>query len=148
MLGFKEFNPVEYRPGEDDQVNHNAIKRKRQDEALSIAQRRARSRMLKRIRNKLKIGRKRAMMRTANPQVLKKRANKQARNLIFKKLTKGKTRSELPPARRAEIEKRLDKMKGRIQKIAMRILPKVRKMEIARKKGQKVATDKRQAAGA
>ena len=148
MLGFKEFNPVEYRPGEDDQVNHNAIKRKRQDEALSIAQRRARSRMLKRIRNKLKIGRKRAMMRTANPQVLKKRANKQARNLIFKKLTKGKTRSELPPARRQEIEKRLDKMKGRIQKIAMRILPKVRKMEIARKKGQKVATDKRQAAGA
>jgi hypothetical protein len=148
MLGFKEFNPVEYRPGEDDQVNHNAIKRKRQDEALSIAQRRARSRMLKRIRNKLKIGRKRAMMRTANPQVLKKRANKQARNLIFKKLTKGKTRSELPPARRAEIEKRLDKMKGRIQKIAMRILPKVRKMEIARKKGQKVATDKKQAAGA
>ena len=148
MLGFKEFNPVDYRPGEDDQVNHNAIKRKRQDEALSIAQRRARSRMLKRIRNKLKIGRKRAMMRTANPQVLKKRANKQARNLIFKKLTKGKTRSELPPARRAEIEKRLDKMKGRIQKIAMRILPKVRKMEIARKKGQKVATDKRQAAGA
>jgi hypothetical protein len=104
--------------------------------------------MLKRIRNKLKIGRKRAMMRTANPQVLKKRANKQARNLIFKKLTKGKTRSELPPARRAEIEKRLDKMKGRIQKIAMRILPKVRKMEIARKKGQKVATDKKQAAGA
>ena len=148
MLGFKEFNPVDYRPGEDDQVNHNAIKRKRQDEALSIAQRRARSRMLKRIRNKLKIGRKRAMMRTANPKVLKKRANKQARNLIFKKLTKGKTRSELPPARRAEIEKRLDKMKGRIQKIAMRILPKVRKMEIARKKGQKVATDKRQAAGA
>ena len=148
MLGFKEFNPVDYRPGEDDQVNHNAIKRKRQDEALSIAQRRARSRMLKRIRNKLKIGRKRAMMRTANPQVLKKRANKQARNLIFKKLSKGKSRSQLPPARRAEIEKRLDKMKGRIQKIAMRILPKVRKMEIARKKGQKVATDKRQAAGA
>ena len=148
MLGFKEFNPAEYRPGEDDQVNHNAIKRKRQDEALSMQQRRARSRLMKRIRAKLKMGRKRASRRTANIGVLKKRSNKQARNLIFKKLSKGKSRSELAPARRQEIEKRLDKMKGRIQKIAMRILPKVRKMEIQRKQGKKVGTDKKVAAGA
>ena len=148
MLGFKEFNPAEYRPGEDDQVNHNAIKRKRQDEALSMQQRRARSRLMKRIRAKLKMGRKRASRRTANIGVLKKRSNKQARNLIFKKLSKGKSRSELAPARRQEIEKRLDKMKGRIQKIAMRILPKVRKMEMQRKQGKKVGTDKKVAAGA
>ena len=57
MLGFKEFNPVEYRPGEDDQVNHNAIKRKRQDEALSMQQRRARARLMKRIQAKVKMGR-------------------------------------------------------------------------------------------
>lgn len=148
MLGFKEFNPAEYKPGEDDQVNHNAIKRKRQDEALSMQQRRARSRLMKRIRAKLKIGRKRASKRTANIGVLKKRSNKQARNLIFKKLSKGKSRSELAPARRQEIEKRLDRMKGRISKIAMRILPKVRKMEIQRKQGKKVGTDKKAAAGA
>jgi len=148
MLGFKEFNPAEYKPGEDDQVNHNAIKRKRQDEALSMQQRRARSRLMKRIRAKLKMGRKRASRRTANIGVLKKRSNKQARNLIFKKLSKGKSRSELAPARRQEIEKRLDKMKGRIQKIAMRILPKVRKMEMQRKQGKKVGTDKKVAAGA
>jgi len=148
MLGFKEFNPAEYKPGEDDQVNHNAIKRKRQDEALSMQQRRARSRLMKRIRAKLKMGRKRASRRTANIGVLKKRSNKQARNLIFKKLSKGKSRSELAPARRQEIEKRLDRMKGRISKIAMRILPKVRKMEIQRKQGKKVGTDKKVAAGA
>jgi len=148
MLGFKDFNPVDYRPGEDDQVNHNAIKRRRQDEALSLAQRRARSRMLKRIKAKIAIGRKKAARRTASMQVLEKRANKQARNLIFKKLAKGKSRNDLPPARRMEIEKRLDKMKGRIQKIAQRILPKVRKMEMQRKQGKKVATDKKAAAGA
>jgi len=148
MLGFKEFNPAEYKPGEDDQVNHNAIKRKRQDEALSMQQRRARSRLMKRIQAKVKMGRKRAARRTANIGVLKKRSNKQARNLIFKKLSKGKSRSELAPARRQEIEKRLDRMKGRISKIAMRILPKVRKMEIQRKQGKKVGTDKKVAAGA
>lgn len=148
MLGFKEFNPAEYRPGEDDQVNHNAIKRKKQDEALSFAQRRARSRLMKRIQAKVKRGRMKAKMRTAAPAVLKKRAAKQARNLIFRKLSKGKSRSELAPARRAEIEKRLDKMKGRIQKIALRIIPKVRKMELARKQGKKATTDKKAAAGA
>ena len=46
-LGFKDFMNVRYRPGEDDQVNLNAKKRKRGDteheavetEALSIATR-------------------------------------------------------------------------------------------------------------
>ena len=67
--------------------------------------------------------------------------------MIFKKLSKGKSRSELPPARRQEIEKRLERMKGRIQKIALRIVPKVRAMEKKRKQGQKTS-NKKYAAGA
>ena len=38
-------------------------------------------------------------------------------------------------ARRADIEKRLDKMKPKIDKLARKMLPKIRKAEIEKKKG-------------
>ena len=56
---------------------------------------------------------------------LKKRANKQARELLLKKLTKGKGKGDLSFARRQELEKKLDKKKAVIQKIAKKLLPKV-----------------------
>jgi len=147
-VSFKDFNPVNYKPGEDEIIQRQAKKRKLdiptgntgeglENEALSLAQRRKRSILIKRMKARIAIGRKKAARRMASVDVLKRRAQKQARNLIFKKLTKGKPRAEVSPQRRAEIEKRLDKMKGRISKIAQRILPKVRKMEIARKRGEK-----------
>jgi tRNA(Ser,Leu) C12 N-acetylase TAN1 len=69
--------------------------------------------------------------------VLKKRAMKQARTTIAKKLTKGVDKSELSMARKASIEKRLDKIKPKIAKLAKKLLPKVRKQELARKRGKK-----------
>jgi hypothetical protein len=74
------------------------------------------------------------MMKTATNSKLKNRAKKQSRMQYFKKLSKGKTPSELPLARRAEIEKRLDKLKTRIDRTATKILPQVRKMEKDRKR--------------
>ena len=176
-IGFKEFNPAEYMPGQDPHVNYRAIKRKKADqehegfvsaaqrkavwatkadggkghpdnkkkakkesvevdEALTLQQRRKRSILMKRLKGRIAIGRKRAMKRTASLDVLKKRANKAARNLIFKKISKGKPKSEVSPQRRAEIEKRLDKIKPRIQKIAMRLVPKLRKAEQLRRQGK------------
>lgn len=103
------------------------------DEALSLAQRRALSRRMKLKRKKIEVGRKRAMARAADPARLKKRADKAARNAIFKKLAKGKSRSELPPQRRAEIEKRMAKMGSRITRLATKLLPQVRKMDKERR---------------
>ena len=147
-MSFKDFLPVDYVPGEDDQIKLNAVKRKKhiptgntgeevENEALSLAQRRKKSIQMKRLKARIAIGRKKAARRMASMPTLKNRAQKQARNLIFKKLSKGKPRSEVSPQRRAEIEKRLNKLKGRIGMIAKRILPKVRKMEVDRKKGKK-----------
>jgi hypothetical protein len=67
---------------------------------------------------------------------LKTRAKKQARNMLAKKLTKGVGKADLNMARRMEIEKRLDKMKPKIDKLAKKLLPKVRKQELARKRGK------------
>lgn len=136
-LGFKDFVSVDYTQDGDDQVAYNAKKRKKHDEALDMTQRLARKRSFKKNKAKIALGRKRAAKRTATMDVLKKRAQKQARTLVMKKLTKGIPKDELSLPRRQEIEKRLDKMKPKIDKIAKRLIPQVRKKEMERKKGPK-----------
>ena len=133
-VGFKDYMTVDYRPGEDDQIKYNAQKRKRADveeentdEALSLAARRKRSRDMRKNKNKLKVARSRAMKRVANPERIKKRARKQAINMIYKKLTKGMSRSDLTAAKKAELEKRINKMKPRVNRLTRKILPQVRK---------------------
>jgi hypothetical protein len=107
------------------------------NEALTLQQRMKLARSLKKNKAKIAMGRKRAARKIASMDVLKKRAMKQARTTIAKKLTKGVDKSELSMARKASIEKRLDKIKPKIAKLAKKLLPKVRKQELARKRGKK-----------
>lgn len=103
------------------------------DEALSMAQRRAKGRVMKRIKAKLALGRKKQAKKPADAGRLKKRADKQARSQLFTKFAAGKSKDDLPVARKAEIEKRLDKAKPRIQKMARKLLPKLRKLDKERR---------------
>ena len=96
------------------------------DEALSMQSRMKRSRDMRKNKNKLAIARKRMSKRVANPERIKKRARKQARDMIYKKLTKGIPRSDLTPAKKRELEKRIDKMKPRVNRLTRKIMPKVR----------------------
>ena len=107
------------------------------DEALTLQQRMKRSRLMKRLKTRIKIGRDRARRKMANKKTLEKRAMRQARAAIAKKLTRGIPKAELTFARKQEIEKRLDKpaLKNRIKRIAKRIFKDVRKKEVQRKKG-------------
>jgi len=148
-LGFKDFLNVDYAPGEPDQVKINAKKRKKDiptgntneevSEALTIQQRLKKSRQMKKYKSRIAIGRKKAERRFADQGRLKKRARKQARNMLAKKLAKGNY-SDLSYSRKQEIEKRLDKMKSRIDRVAKKLLPKMRKLEMQRKSGNKKAT--------
>ena len=144
LLRFKDLYMAEYRPGEDELTNYRAYKRKRhmyEDqetvEALTLQQRMAKSRQLKRMKAKIKIGRDRAKRKMADTKKLRSRARKQARTFILKKLTKGKDKSELSFARRAELEKRMaaPAVKKRIDMFAKRMFKDVRKKEVERKKG-------------
>ena len=103
-------------------------------EALTMQQRLARARSLKKNKAKIAIGRKKAARKIADMETLKKRARKQARNLLLKKITKDIPKGELSFARRQSIEKQLDKKKAVVDKIAKKLLPKVRKAEIEKKK--------------
>lgn len=121
-LRFKELNSVD--------TNEEVTQ-----EALTVQQRMAKSRQMKKLAPKIAIGRARAARKMANMDTLKKRARKAARNIILKKLTKDIPKDELSMSRRQDIEKRLDKMKPKIDKLAQKVLPQVRKKELERKKG-------------
>jgi hypothetical protein len=112
------------------------------NEALSFTQRRAKARVMKRIKAKLKMGQRKAKARTADLPRLKKRAKKQALNTLFKKFSKGKSRADIAPARRAEIEKRIKKMGSKVDRIAKKLLPQVRSAEKERKRNQSNANSK------
>lgn len=152
-IGFKDFM-VTYDPGRDEYLQYRAQKRRRNiiggtiggpvsesveevDEALTPSQRRARGRLFKKYKAKIKLGQERARRKVASPEVLKKRARKAARNLILKKLTKGMSKDELTYARRQEFEKRLETpaMKKKIDALAKKMIPQIRKNEMARKRG-------------
>lgn len=141
MLRFKDFLTVDYTPGMPEEISYAAMKRKRGrigedvDEALNFQQRRARARAMKKNKAKIAMGRRRAARKAADPKRLMKRARKAAINTLFKKLAKGQARSDLPAGRRQEIEKRIEKMKPRVDKIARKMLPQIRKMEKERRMG-------------
>ena len=139
MYSFKELMVMPVEAGEDEYLKYRAMKRRKHmyeeteveeestDEALSLAARRKRSRDMRKNKNKLKVARSRAMKRVANPERIKKRARKQAISMIYKKLTKGMSRSDLTAAKKAELEKRINKMKPRVNRLTRKILPQVRK---------------------
>lgn len=141
MLSFKDFIVVDYKPGEHELIKYAAHKRRRgrigedTDEALDFTQRRARARSMKKNKNKIAMGRRRAAKKPANAERLAKRAQRAARLMVFKKLAKDAPKSDVPAARRQGIEKRLDKMKPKISKIARKLLPQIRKKEKARRQG-------------
>lgn len=109
-------------------------------EALTLIQRIRRARVLKRIKAKLQRGARLARRRVANAAVLLRRAKRAARNLIITKMTKGKKKADLPFARRQELERRLEKpaIAKRLQTIAKRLVPTLRKAEVERKRSARL----------
>ena len=81
------------------------------------------------------MAKKRALKRAPNTDVIKSRAQRQARNQMMSKYTKGVPKSELSIARRTELEKRLKKMKGRVDKMAKKLIPTIRKQDRERRSG-------------
>ena len=114
MLNFKKFIPV----------YEEAL-----EEVLTIQQRMKRKQVMRRNKAKIAIGRKRAARKMASAEVLKGRAQKQARNLIVKKILKTRNKADLSYGSRAALEKMVAKRKGAIDRIARKLLPKVRQKD-------------------
>lgn len=142
-FGLNDLDVVDYKPGEDKHSKRNANKRKKADiehesvelegeqidEVLNVAQRRKRAIITKRNKAKLKRGRQKASRRIADKDRLKNRARRQAKAELVKKLTKGVAKGNLSPQRKAEVERRLQKMDARVQRSQKKLLPSVRKRD-------------------
>ena len=112
------------------------------DEALSVSQRRKASQRMKRMSKRIQVAKKRALKRAPTADVLQKRAQKQAKNQMIKKWSRGMDKSDMSPARKAEMEKKLKKAKPRIDRMAKKLVPQLRKMDRERRSGAGKKEDK------
>ena len=145
-LGFKDFVTVDYTMTGDEYLAYQAQKRKRGhfdtyneevevDEALTNTQRIKASQRMKKMSRRIQMAKKRAMKRAPSMDVLKKRAQKQARTDLLKKWTRGADKSDLSFGRRSELEKKLKKAKGKIDRNAKKLVPQMRKKDRERRSG-------------
>jgi len=141
MYSFKDYLTVDYTQTGDPFLALAAKKRKRQtdtgpientkevDEALTMAQRQKMRAAFRRNKAKIKLGRLRSSKKFASAEKLQKRSEKKARDILVKRITKGKSKSELSYGQRSSIEKQLSKKKAAIKKIARKLLPLIRKKD-------------------
>ena len=99
------------------------------DEALTIAQRLKRSRVMKQKSKIIQRKRAIAMKKRAPSEVIQKRALKKARDVLTKKILNNKSKSELGYGELDQLDKKLDKKKAVIKKIAKKMLPQLKKAE-------------------
>ena len=110
------------------------------DEAMSRAERIKRSKIMRRLQPKIKRAKERAAKKKASSDVIDKRAEKQAKEVLIKKWLKGKSKSDVPFAERERIEDKLKKSKKAVDKIKKKLVKDIRKQE-AEKFTKKESTD-------
>jgi len=144
MLKLDMYDPEELKDIEDsaeyEALPPNDISSSEEDvqitEVLSIQGRMKRRFAARRNRQKLKVARMRASRRAADPSRIKKRATRGARNMIKQRFARGRDMSAMPPQEKARIEAMAKRFAPLVQRLAIRMVPQVRKNELARiKKG-------------
>jgi hypothetical protein len=155
-LSFKDFTVVDYLPGTGEYINYQAHKRHSHqgagtdaeyasyqpegdqlDEVMSRQARLKASQRMKRMSKRIQMAKKRALKRAPTMDVIKKRAQKQARDQMYQKWTKGVPKSDLSIGRRAELEKRLKKAKPKVDRLAKKLVPAIRTQDRERRAGAK-----------
>ena len=139
-LTFKDFITVDHAMTGDEYLAYQAQKRRRGHfdtqgesvehvgEDMDVGQRRKAGQRMKRMANRIKIAKKKSMKRTPTGDVVDKRARKQARAELGKKLSGGKSTSDLSVAQRRQVGKKVNKQQGRLDSLTKRKRPEVRKM--------------------
>ena len=110
---------------------------------LTPMQRRKKAIIMKRLAPKIARKRKIAMRKKAGVEKIEQRANKAAREYMRQLFLKGKKYTDLPLQARVNIDKKVEKKKTLMQKLAKRMIPLMRRKEIERlKQLRKSKTDK------
>lgn len=102
---------------------------------LTASQRKKRAMIARRTAKRRAIARVRKSKRMKSHSDLVKKANKVARSMFQKKYAGGKNWNELSYAEKGVVDKRLERIPAaRLNKIALRMLPKLKKQEMKRLK--------------
>jgi|SRR5210317_620375 len=96
------------------------------EEAASLQTRQKMKQAFRKNKAKIERGKKIAAKKLASPEKLKAKAQKKARDIIVKNILKDKDKADLSFSARQDIEKRVDKKKAVINKIAKKILPQIK----------------------
>jgi hypothetical protein len=96
---------------------------------LTISQRLRKRSTMRKIRSKLKVGRRRAMARRANLQTINKRARKQAISAIKTRFGGGKRVADMSAGEKNRVERIVKQRKAAVVRLAKRMIMKVRKTE-------------------
>lgn len=101
------------------------------DEALDRQQRRQRAITMRRYKSKIAAGRRKAARRPATMDKLKKRARKKAIEVVRQKVAQkqGANYATLDASQKAMIDKRVEKKKALVDRIAKKLVPQVRVKE-------------------
>ena len=104
------------------------------ERVMTLMQRRKAGIKMRRLRFKIARMRKMKKKRMATSDMLTRRARRQARTMMRKRLggSKGAKYSSLSPSEKIQMDKRIDSKKAIINKIAKRLLPKVKASELVR----------------
>lgn len=136
MLNFKEYSIELDAVLESVQLTEE--EQQQLDEVLDTAQRLKRKQAFVRRRARIALARKLQAKRLATPERLKARAKLRAKALLIKRLYQGRSRADIPLSQRAQVDKKLQMMKGSIKRISAKLLRRVKQDDIARKTGRKV----------
>lgn len=110
---------------EDDELIEESIVL----EDITAAQRIKMSQRFKSRKYLLAMARKIKLKRASDMPVLKRRAKMASRKMIYKKLLKGRDKSDLSPQEKNTMEKRVSRILKIYKNIPVKMLPKVREIE-------------------
>jgi hypothetical protein len=101
------------------------------DEIMNMQQRRKRALTMRKFKTKIAVGRKRSQRRMATPEKLKSRSRKKAIQIVRAKVAgeQGASYGSLPVGQKMIIDKKVAKRKAVVDRIAKRILPKIKKLD-------------------
>lgn len=118
---------------EDEEEDEDDLEEETQlDEVLSVQGRLKRRFAARRNKQKLRVARRIAMRRGSTPDRLAKRAKRAARNMVYKRLTRGKDKKLMPPAEKARYEKMIVRYAPLVNRLAVRLKPVQRQTELKR----------------
>ena len=106
-------------------------------EALTNAQRRKKAIQMKKGKASRMRKKKIAEKKLSSPEKIEGKSRKAARKVVEKKLLKGKDKSELSYSQRAALEKKVEKKKGAVGRIAKRLKKDVKKKDRERVKSRR-----------